>query len=114
MKEVKTGLGQKFDVKDLGQIKSFLGVQVDHDDQNLWEGQPGYTISFLERFGMRSAKPVSIPVDTSIKLKAGSESPQCDKGLYHSAVGSLLYLSNWTRPDITFAVNTKYTSNPHQ
>ena len=69
MKEVKTGLGQKIYVKDLGQIKSFLLVQVDQDDQNLWIGQPGYTISLLERFGMRSAKPVSTPVDTSIKLK---------------------------------------------
>ena len=65
---------------------------------------------------MSDAKPVSTPVDVSQKLYSVSSSSPVDKSLYQSAVGSLLYLLNWTRPDITYAVNTvaKCSSNPAQ
>ena len=70
----------------------------------------------LEKFGMTEAKPVSTPVDVSMNLHTDSEKVPIDKQLYQSAVGSLLYLSNWTRPDIAFAVSNvaKFSSNPTQ
>ena len=55
------------------------------------------------------------PINPSEKLcKATDESNCIDEELYQSAVGKLLYLSLWTRPDITFAVCTvaKYTARP--
>ena len=55
---------------------------------------------------MSEAKPVSIPVDVSVKLvKTDDECESVDKGLFQSAVGSLLYLSLWTRPDVSYAVS---------
>ena len=45
-------------------------------------------------------------MDTSTKLiKGGNEDTSVDQQLYQSAVGSLLYLSVATRPDITYAVS---------
>ena len=60
----------------------------------------------VEKFGMKDAKSVATPVDPSAKLvKAEDGEETVDQGMYQSAVGSLLYLSTGTRPDITFAVS---------
>ena len=104
--EVKKSIADKFEVKDLGELRSFLGVKISQGAKTTWIGQPGYTAKILEKYGMRDAKPVSTPVDTGVKLmKASEETPVISQELYQSAVGSLLYLSTWTRPDITYAVN---------
>ena len=69
----------------------------------------------LEKFGFENSKPISTPVDVSISLeKAGDDFAPCDVEKYQSAVGSLLYLSMRTRPDITFAVCNvaKFASKP--
>jgi len=55
---------------------------------------------------MQDCKPVSTPVESGTKLKLAEETDECvDQQLYQSAVGSLMYLSVGTRPDITFTVN---------
>ena len=105
MTEVKRQISQKFEVKDLGQLSSILGVQVKIAPDHIWIGQPGYTTRILEKYGMKDAKPMATPVNISEKLNNETESPPFDPKCYQSAVGSLIYLSNWTRPDITFAVN---------
>ena len=51
---------------------------------------------------MEDAKPVNV---NSKPLKAAEDSELVNKGLYQSAVGSSLYLSTRTRPDIAFAIN---------
>ena len=64
---------------------------------------------------MENAKPVNTPVDTGTKLvKSTDESERVDQTLYQSAVGSLLYLSIGTRPDITYAVSSvaKFCADP--
>ena len=55
---------------------------------------------------MQDAKPVSTPVDTSVHIIKATDNDDCvDQQLYQSAIGSLLYLSVDTRPDITYAVS---------
>ena len=115
--EVKKTLSNKFDVKDLGELNYFLGVQIiqDHKNDTVWIGQKTYTNSILKRFGMECAKSISTPVNTSVKLLKGTEdSEYFDREIYQSAVGSLLYLATKTRPDIAFAVGNvaRYTNKP--
>ena len=117
IEQVKKALSKKFDVKDLGELHYFLGVQViqDHESESVWIGQPTYTESILQKYGMQEAKPVRTPADINSKLlKASDESELVDQNLYQSAVGSLLYLSTRTRPDIAFAVGNvaRYCSKP--
>lgn len=117
MSKVKKDLSKQFQVKDMGELHHFLGVKVvqDHTTGNVWIGQQTYTETTLKRFGMEDAKSVRTPVDTGSKLvKAKDQDIYEDKQLYQSAVGTLLYLSSATRPDITYAVGNvaKFCSKP--
>ena len=79
-----------------------MKVVQNNEGNMVWIGQPAYTHNLLQKFGMENAKPVKTPVDTSTKLvKASEVEDSIDQRLYQSAVGSLLYLSVATRPDIT-------------
>ncbi len=89
--EVKKALSEKFDVKDLGELNYFLGVQViqDHKDGKVWIGQPTFTESVLKKYGMEEAKLIKTPVNVNSKLvKASEESESADQGLYQSAYTS--------------------------
>ena len=117
MNEIKQTLSSQFEVKDMGELHYFLGVKViqNHEERSIWIGQPTYTSSIIEHFGLKEAKSVATPVNTAIKLvKATEDDELADQGLYQSAVGSLQYLSTMTRPDITFAVSNvgKFSSKP--
>ncbi|KAF2354041.1 hypothetical protein FHG87_015202 [Trinorchestia longiramus] len=51
-----------------------------------------YTKALLSRFGMDKANSVATPVDINADLiRTSDEVEDCDKDLYQSAVGSLLY-----------------------
>ena len=117
VQEVKHTLSRKFNMKDLGELNHFLGVQViqDHDKGTMWIGQSQYTDTILKKFGMDQSKSIRTPVNTNLKLrKSTEESELADEVLYQSAVGSLLYLSTRTRPDIAYAVGNvaRFCSKP--
>ena len=117
MEQVKKIIGKYFKVKDMGDLSYFLGVKVVQNTQNgsIWIGQPLYTEAVLKKFNMDQAKAAKTPVNASQKLiQTTEEDDTIDKGLYQSVVGSLLYLSTCTRPDIAFAVSNvaKFCSKP--
>ena len=117
IKEVKSALSSQFNVKDMGKLEYFLGVNVVQDLPNgkVWLGQSSYTKSVLQQFGMTDAKAVKTPVNPSMKFsKATDSSKVVNVEKYQSAVGKLLYLATRTRPDIAFAVCNvaNYTANP--
>ena len=86
MKGIKTTLSNRFDVKDLGELTSFLSVHVKHDVEKIWIQQPGYRAKMLEKFGMANSKPVITPVETSMKLKTGGTCAGANQLVYQSAL----------------------------
>ena len=117
IEQIKMDLAQKFDVKDLGELHYFLGVQIvqNHKEGAVWLGQPTFAKTMLKKYGMDEAKEAKTPVCVNSKLlKATEESELVDQGLYQSAVGSLLYLATRSRPDIAYAVSSvaRFCSKP--
>ena len=117
LQKVKDELGTKFEIKDLGKLKYFLGMTIvqNQEEQSTWMGQPDYTTKLLEKHGMSECKPVATPVDPGTHLTTLNEKEEVvDQQQYQSVVGSLMYLSVCTRPDIAYAVGTlaRYSSKP--
>ena len=112
------GIAEKFKVSDMGRLHHFVGIKIGYlESGKIWMGQPTYVRKVVQKFQMDKSKPVSTPVESGAKLvKATDEDDLIDQELYQSAVGSLLYLSTKTRPDITYAVGAvaRFSSQPSQ
>ena len=57
-------MAQHYEISDLGEIQSYLGIQISRDRQNkrLTIDQSGYVKDVLERFGMADANPHHTPL----------------------------------------------------
>ncbi|RVW27670.1 Retrovirus-related Pol polyprotein from transposon TNT 1-94 [Vitis vinifera] len=68
--------------------------------------------SVLKRFGHYDSKPCATPFDPNYKLKKnmGDSVSQLE---YSRVIGSLMYITNCTRPDIAYSINrlARYTNN---
>jgi hypothetical protein len=62
-----------------------------------------YTHDILKKFGMDKAKPIKTHMDTNGHLDLDLGSTSVDQKVYHSMIGSLLYLYA-SRPDIMLSV----------
>lgn len=101
---IKTQLTFEFEMKDLGSLRYFLGMEVARNKTGLSICQRKYTIDLLKETGMLGARPVESPMDPNAKLEIKPDDTPVDKGRYLRLVGRLIYLSH-TRPDIAFAVS---------
>ena len=60
--QVKTDLGKRFQLKDMGELHYFLGVSVRQRSDEIRIGQPTYTQAVIKKFGMEHCKPANTPV----------------------------------------------------
>ena len=106
-------LTNHFEMKKLGQTTFCLGLQLSHlPGGAIFLHQTTYTRKLLRCFGMDTANPLSTPMigrskssDDPYTPCKEEEAEYQDCGQYLAAVGALLYLSTYTRPDISFAVS---------
>jgi transposase InsO family protein len=100
---LKKHLAQEFEVKDLGQLRYFLGIEVSRGPKGIFISQRKYVLDLLREVGMLGCRPASTPIEQNHRLMA-SEGRPVDRECYQRTVGKLIYLSH-TRPDIAFAVS---------
>jgi Reverse transcriptase (RNA-dependent DNA polymerase) len=80
IKRVKEYLKRKFDIKDLGQLSCFLGIEIAHSSKGLFLSQRKYVLDLLKETGKVGAKPASTPMETNIKLGLENGEPLTDIG----------------------------------
>jgi hypothetical protein len=95
-----------FKMKDLGELKFIIGIKVEQTTTTTKLSQEQYIKDMLQRFNMTNCKPTTTPLPTNInKDEQDALVKFKDETLYKQAIGSLIYLANATRPDISFAVS---------
>ncbi|KAE8681718.1 hypothetical protein F3Y22_tig00111310pilonHSYRG00060 [Hibiscus syriacus] len=111
--QTKENLSVRFQMKELGQLKHFLGLEVDRTHEGIFLCQQKYAKDLLKRFGMLECKSTSTPMEPNIKMCAHEGKDLEDATMYRQLVGSLIYLT-LTRPDISYAVGvmSRYMQNP--
>ena len=100
---VKTLLKQEFDMKDLGELRYFLGIEIVRTKEGIWLSQRQYALDMLSKYGMADCKPISMPLDQNLKLRSDVGQVLEDVTMYRKIVGSLIYLTI-SRPDLSYAV----------
>jgi len=111
---VKVQLAGEFEMKDLGELKHFLGMRITRTSGGISIDQGGYVRQVLERYGMSNSKPVSTPLAPGARLAKAMEAGDVDAKLYQGIVGSIMYGMLCTRPDLAFPIQqlSQFGSNP--
>src|SRR6266542_1019847 len=92
MKYLKETLAKIFEVKDLGHLHYFLGIEVAYGTQGIYLSQRKYIFDLLAETGMLDCKPAATPIEQNHRIIADSGDP-VDKDKYQRLVGRLIYLS---------------------
>ncbi|CAN6557534.1 unnamed protein product [Malus baccata var. baccata] len=104
MMKLEQNLATEFEMKNLGDLKYFLGVEVARSSRCIFLSQRKYVLNLLKETGMLGCKPVDTPIVEKHYLGIYPDQEPVDKGRYQRLVGRLIYLAH-TRPNIAYAVS---------
>ena len=69
----KKNLSVRFQMKELRQLKHFLGLEIDRTQAGIFLCQQKYSKDLLKRFGMLECKTTSTPMEPNAKMCAHEE-----------------------------------------
>ncbi|KAG2904353.1 hypothetical protein PC129_g9079 [Phytophthora cactorum] len=116
--QVISSLEEEFRLKRLGAARLVVGLEIrrDRSRRTMHITQQRYIEDVVERFGQTHAKSSVNPCEVATKLRHGEDGEGLDTSVYpyRSLIGSLLYISMDTRPDIVYIVGklSKYCQRP--
>ena len=93
IREIKQQMSQVFEMKDLGKLRYYLGLEIWKDLGQTFLSQGKYVKGLLEIFRMDQCKAAVVPLQQNIKLQSEDGSKEEDATLYRQMVGSLIYLT---------------------
>ncbi|GKC25326.1 uncharacterized mitochondrial protein-like protein [Tanacetum coccineum] len=105
--KVKEFLKNNFMIKDLGELKCFLGIEVIKTNDGICLSQRKYCLEILFKYGLLACKPSQTPIESKLII-GGKPINTKDKPLknifeYQKLLGKLIYL---THTDISYAVHS--------
>ena len=120
--DYKAKFNARYALTDLGPVSWLLGLKVTRDRENrtICLSQTAYINTMLDRFALTDTKPFRSPMVPGIiyskddSPSSPQEATHMEKAPYREAIGSLMYASVATRPDISFAVAalSQFLDNP--
>jgi hypothetical protein len=101
---LKEQLSAQFEIKNLGRLKYFLGIEMAKSWRGILLSQRKYMLDVLFEVGLLKCKPADTPIVQYHKLTKHTDQVPTNKGRCQRLVGKLIYLSH-TRPDIAYVVS---------
>lgn len=99
-------LKSEFEAKDLDEVKNFLGMEIELNTEQLKITQRTQIQKMLRKFNMEESKTANTPMIKGFQVDKNEEI--ITKVPYREIIGSLMFVSTVSRPDITYA--TSYLS----
>ncbi|CAN6677253.1 unnamed protein product [Malus baccata var. baccata] len=111
--QVIIALTAEFEMKDLGLLHYFLGLQISYTSEGLFVSQTKYIHELVDKVDLQDSKPCATPCLPYHQLLKDDGQPYTRPEQYQSVVGALQCLT-FTRPDIAFAINQacQFVHNP--
>lgn len=117
IKETADHLNSSFELKCLGPIKQYLGLEIEKDIRgNFMVSQTEYINKVISDAGLTNSKKSPYPLDPSYRKSTVEAELLLDNRRYQQVIGSLLYISVNSRPDISASVSilARRVSKPTQ
>ena len=95
---------KEFEIRGLGLMKHFLGIEVTQNDKGIFICQRKYAKDVLEKFRLINCSPVSTPMAVGTKLNKEDIEKGFDSTIFKRLVRSLMYHTT-TRPYIMYGVS---------
>jgi len=73
IQRVKNCLLQQFRIKDLGDLKKFLGIEFSRCKAGIYMSQRKYALDILQDTGLTGARPDKFPMEQYLKLTPDDE-----------------------------------------
>ena len=106
IKKTADMLNQHFEIKDLGEVSLYLGIQIERDKHgNFMLSQTNKIQQIVSEFGLTDANGCAIPMHIDYLSITGEENLLNSNEQYRQAMRALLYIATTTRPDIAAAVS---------
>eukprot|EP00253_Pinus_taeda_P028540 PITA_28540 len=94
IKSCKEDLAREFEMKDMGLMHYFLGMEVWQGDGEFFVSQGKYANEILRRFHMERNKPMETPLAGNWRKEDATSGEVVEATVYRQLVGSLMYLLN--------------------
>ena len=104
IQDLKHFLGCQFEIKDLGPLNYFLGLEVSSSADGYYLTQAKYTSNLISRASITDSKIVDTLIEYNCHLNSYDDESQSDATLYRQLVESIIYLIV-TCSDISYAVH---------
>ncbi|PNY08864.1 reverse transcriptase (RNA-dependent DNA polymerase) [Trifolium pratense] len=106
---------EEFEMSMMGELKFFLGIQINQKKEGTYVHQTKYTKELLKKFNLDDCKIMNIPMHPTTSISKIKDEGKVDQKIYRGMIGSLLYLTA-SRPDILFNVClcARFQSDPRE
>ena len=81
--DTKRRLVVEFEMKYLGMMHYFLGMEVSQNADGISLGQGKYVVEILKRFRMMDCKAMTTSMTSNLKLLSDASSESVDAMIYH-------------------------------